>query len=97
MADPEHLKKLKEGVDVWNQWRDNNRNVEPDLTQVDLAEANLNGANLRSANLSAAHLLNTKLTGANFNDADLTGGGPQRRIPVNHEPHRGEPQGRGPF
>jgi len=54
MADPEHLKKLKEGVDVWNQWRDNNRNVEPDLTQVDLAEANLNGANLRSANLSAA-------------------------------------------
>jgi hypothetical protein len=33
MANPEHLKILKKGVEVWNEWREVNRSVySPDLT-----------------------------------------------------------------
>ena len=31
MANPEHLEILKQGVDVWNRWREENPEVKPDL------------------------------------------------------------------
>ena len=42
MANPEHLVKLKEGVEVWNQWRQQNPDIRPnfhsgDLTGIDLS------------------------------------------------------------
>ena len=39
MANPEHLAKLKEGVEVWNKWRKDNPEI-----RHDLAESNLTGA-----------------------------------------------------
>jgi len=36
MANPEHLKILKQGVEYWNKWREENRDVKPDLSGADL-------------------------------------------------------------
>ena len=38
MANPEHLKILKQGVEKWNTWRKTHPIVEPDLSEVDLAK-----------------------------------------------------------
>ena len=48
MANEEHLEILKQGVDVWNRWREENREVRPDLSAADLREANLDGDNAAS-------------------------------------------------
>jgi uncharacterized protein YjbI with pentapeptide repeats len=83
MANPEHLAKLKEGVEAWNQWRQQNPRVEPDLNEANLIQAALSGANLRkadfgAANLGGANLIQAalggaNLSGANLSNADLTG------------------------
>jgi hypothetical protein len=31
MANPEHLEILKQGVEAWNEWREKNPDIEPDL------------------------------------------------------------------
>lgn len=87
MADSQHLAKLREGVEAWNQWRTDNPLVRPDLTEANLTEANLSkaylrradlfraklrGANLREANLSEAHLREADLIGANLIGANVS-------------------------
>ena len=76
MANPEHLSKLKEGVEAWNHWREINPAIRPDLkggylSRAYLSGANLRGANLREANFSEADLSGAFLTGANLNRANL--------------------------
>jgi len=81
LADPEHLAKLKEGVEPWNRWRKEHPEVQPDLSEAnlfravlrgaDLRGANLDGANLREANLDGADLSEVHLSAANLNWADL--------------------------
>ena len=66
MANPEHLKILKQGVEVWNRWRDEDPDVIPELDHADLR-----GIDLRSANLSKSHLTGVFLTGANLSWANL--------------------------
>jgi uncharacterized protein YjbI with pentapeptide repeats len=61
MANEEHLKRLKQGVEQWNKWRLENA-IRPDLS----------GANLRGADLSEANLTNAKLSGADLSEANLT-------------------------
>jgi uncharacterized protein YjbI with pentapeptide repeats len=78
MASEEHVKILKQGVEVWNRWRKENPGVRPDLHGADLSTADLRGANLNGANLSRADLngaiLNgADLRGANLHEADLFG------------------------
>jgi hypothetical protein len=88
MANPEHLAKLREGVEAWNQWRSRYPKIVPDLvgsrlSGADLSRADLNGVNLsRSdldeatlilANLSDAKLNHTNLAIASLSGADLTG------------------------
>ncbi len=80
MANPEHLAKLKEGVESWNQWRDQNPEVEPDLQGADLNGAVLRRADLREANLRWAHLYRAYfdegyLSGADLSKAYLTWAG----------------------
>ncbi|MCI0727865.1 MAG: toll/interleukin-1 receptor domain-containing protein [Chloroflexi bacterium] len=82
MANEEHLAILKQGVEVWNQWRKDNPGIWPDLVEADLGGANLRGVNLRradfrganlnGANLSKADLVEADLSGANLNRADLS-------------------------
>ena len=71
MANPEHLEILKQGVEVWNKWREETDEVEVDLTEADLVEANLRGAYLGKANLQGAHLRGANLQGAYLGEANL--------------------------
>ena len=72
MANPDHLKMLQQGVDVWNVWRASEPDVRPDLSGVDLrGVANLGEANLTGALLAEAVLNQMILTGAKLGGADL--------------------------
>jgi len=73
-----HLKKLKSGVNNWNNWKKNNASIEINLCGVylkkaNLREADLSGANLKEANLSGAYLSKADLSGANLKEANLSG------------------------
>lgn len=87
MANPEHLKILKQGVEVWNRWREENPGIRPDLQKVDfmgedlrnanlelvnLRRANLQDSDLQGANLKATHLWQANLRGVTFRSATMT-------------------------
>jgi uncharacterized protein YjbI with pentapeptide repeats len=81
MANEEHLKILKQGVEVWNEWRRENFETKPDLChatlkdadlkQANLTEANLTYADFSSADLSYAYLIGSDVDNAIFRDANL--------------------------
>ena len=76
MANPKHVEILKQGVDVWNKWREENPQIIPDLSEANLVRtdlhwANLSGAYLFKADLSRANLSEANLSGANLSQADL--------------------------
>ena len=48
MANEEHLKIHKQGVEQWNKWREEN-SITPDLSGAHLIGANLSGTNLIDA------------------------------------------------
>ncbi len=78
MANPEHVEILKQGVDVWNRWRRENPDFNPDLCRAKLSEAELSTVNLCRAKLTKANLRGADLSwvnfrGANLREADLTG------------------------
>jgi uncharacterized protein YjbI with pentapeptide repeats len=83
MANPEHLKVFKQGVQAWNQWRKDNTKIQPDLMSVhessrDLIGIDLRGANLCDTYLFAMNLNNANLAGANllraeYDNVDLSG------------------------
>jgi hypothetical protein len=55
MANPEHVAKLKEGREAWNQWRKSSRE-KPDLSGVKLKGVSLDLYNLLSTDFSDAEL-----------------------------------------
>lgn len=71
MANEEHLAVLKQGVDVWNKWREEHPEIEADLDEVSLLMANLRGANLIEANLRGATLYGANLYAADLSRANL--------------------------
>jgi len=84
MANPEHLKILKQGIEAWNKWREEaNEDILPDLSGADLKESDLsagefpfvdlNHANLKKANLYKANLISANLRCANLAGVNLTG------------------------
>jgi uncharacterized protein YjbI with pentapeptide repeats len=72
MANPEHITRLTR-VETWNQWRNDNRAVIPDLREADLHGADLRGAHLRGADLSWADLSWADLSEVDLREADLRG------------------------
>ena len=66
MANPEHVAKLKEGIESWINWRAENPGFRPDLSEAPLSFADLSGADLSAAQLSKADLFGTKLIEANL-------------------------------
>jgi hypothetical protein len=73
MANPEHLKILKQGVFKWNTWRAENLTVRPELSGAELSGADLRYAILRDADLRGAVLSDAVLSDAVLSDADLGG------------------------
>jgi uncharacterized protein YjbI with pentapeptide repeats len=83
MANEKHLRILKQGTGVWNQWREEHEEIKPDLRGVELGEAELqegnfsctdfSGADLTEADLSGADLTGAKLSRANLAGVNLVG------------------------
>lgn len=71
MANPEHLKVLKQPASDWNEWRNAHRGPHIDLSDADLRRADLIGADLSGAYLVGAHLVGADLRKANLDGADL--------------------------
>lgn len=76
MADETHLAIARQGVPTWNEWRNKDWNIHPDLEGADLqgglfAGANLRDANLARSNLAGANLAGADLTYANLHEANL--------------------------
>lgn len=72
MANPEHLKVLKQGAESWNKWRNDNQDITPELFGAVLSNADLVCANLSGANLAYAELFQANLLKANLHKANLT-------------------------
>jgi hypothetical protein len=73
MADQSHLDVLRQGVKAWNEWRERNPSITPNLSGADLSGANLSEANFTEANLSGANLSEANLSKANLSGANLSG------------------------
>lgn len=76
MAKEDHVTIIRQGVEAWNKWRQENLGVIPDIGAVDLNNKDLSGIDLSGANLSMTNFGGTDLsgaflTGANLHDADL--------------------------
>ncbi|QLE45280.1 pentapeptide repeat-containing protein (plasmid) [Nostoc sp. C052] len=69
MANEEHLTILRQGVKVWNEWRQKNSEVAPDLTDINLSGAFLIGIDFSNSNLSRANLSHAVLVYANLSAA----------------------------
>jgi hypothetical protein len=64
MANQEQLDILKQGVEIWNQWREEHSDIRPDLSEASLFHAYLHGANLRKAFLNEADFSRANLSKA---------------------------------
>jgi uncharacterized protein YjbI with pentapeptide repeats len=77
MANEEHLTLLRQGILVWNGWREEHPDIRPDLSNADLSGMDLNAANLQEANLREADLsralIDANLRKANLFMANLSG------------------------
>ncbi|MCB2193127.1 MAG: toll/interleukin-1 receptor domain-containing protein [Deltaproteobacteria bacterium] len=83
MANQEHVKILKQGVEVWNRWREENPDIRPDLTEADMRKGdfkkadfhrvNFTGASFEDSDLSEADFFMVTAIFAIFNNTDLSG------------------------
>jgi len=71
VANEEHLAILKQGIEVWTEWREKNPDIIPDLSGANFKYANLSKANLSKANLSKANFRYANLSEANLNKANF--------------------------
>jgi uncharacterized protein YjbI with pentapeptide repeats len=71
MANLEHLKILKQGVEVWNRWREDNVGVDADLSGIDLKRAKLNRINLFRATLTGVNFYGVEMNWADLKEANL--------------------------
>ncbi|HEX3104063.1 MAG TPA: toll/interleukin-1 receptor domain-containing protein [Terriglobales bacterium] len=72
MADQSQFEILKQGVLVWNTWRQENPRIIPNLTAIEMTHSDLGGINLDSVDLSDAKLNGAHLGGASLINANLS-------------------------
>jgi len=73
MANPEHVKLVKQGADAIEKWRKQHPTERLDLIKAGLWGTNLRGADLKGANINSADLWGVKLIEADLSSADLNG------------------------
>jgi hypothetical protein len=73
MANEEQLRIIRQGPEVWNEWRKKNPKKEIDFYNTDLSKLDLHGADLREVNLSAAGISESDLHRADLYGANLSG------------------------
>ncbi len=78
MANLNHVKNFRRGVETWNRWRRKNHSVQPDLSHADLRQASFRSGNLNNANLSYADLEGANFGRAFLEAAELQGATPRR-------------------
>lgn len=83
MANPEHVEWLEKGVEVWNQWRQDNLDLDIDLSDCDLNSKELCKINLSDSNLRGADFRKTNFSASDFRDSDLSGANFSSSILVN--------------
>ena len=71
MPDPKHLRILEKGVKAFNDWREKNPYIFPNIVKANLSGADLSGADLSRAHLSEANLSEADLSGADLRGANL--------------------------
>ncbi|MEO0535901.1 MAG: pentapeptide repeat-containing protein [Cyanobacteria bacterium P01_A01_bin.123] len=72
MANPEHVERLKAGVEEWNEWRRANPDALINLEGADLSHSNLDHVNLDHVNLDHVNLDYVNLSHANLCSAHLS-------------------------
>ncbi|MGZ4864968.1 MAG: pentapeptide repeat-containing protein [Halobacteriota archaeon] len=72
MAKQSHIKRLKQGIGIWNEWWKEHPKVRADLSKADLQGAHLAGADLLKATFIEADLVKADLSGACLNKANLS-------------------------
>src|SRR6266702_1273207 len=77
MAEQYHLDVLHQGINVWNQWRQEHHSIQPDFSSVDfkveqLGRVNLAGARLNGADFSGADLRDSLLIRADLSESILS-------------------------
>jgi len=74
VANEEHLARIKNDVNAWNEWRRvRERDLPFRLDEVDVSGADLSGVDLSGADLRDGNLRDADLNGADLRRADLTG------------------------
>src|SRR6266700_410857 len=56
MSEQYHLDLLHQGIDVWNQWRQDHHSIQPDFSGADFSEEDLSGIDFSRANTHGARL-----------------------------------------
>ncbi|MGP8323668.1 MAG: pentapeptide repeat-containing protein [Methanosarcinaceae archaeon] len=72
MAIEEHLMIVNSGVIKWNQWREKNPNIKPDLDKIDFIGADLKDINLNNASLKGATLSCSDFSYASLKNVDMS-------------------------
>lgn len=81
--------RITKSIGSWNNWRQENLALLPDLEKVDLGDKNVFGANFRNVNLQRANLAQVKnIKGCNLGGANLSGA----ELPSNAENFDSIPQ-----
>jgi uncharacterized protein YjbI with pentapeptide repeats len=63
---------LNQGVTVWNEWREKNPRIRPDLVEAKLSDSKLRDANFSDVDFSGANLTGAELESANLGGANLS-------------------------
>ena len=71
MANGEQVAILRQGVEKWNQWREQHPDAKIDLSGADIAGCNLVSVDLHGADVSSANLSRSDLTHADLRKANL--------------------------
>lgn len=71
MANSQHLAIIKQGVNVWNEWRKQNPEVKPDLRKAELRGYDFHEIDLHDGDLDSADFYRTDFSEANLCNANL--------------------------